>query len=251
MRPFKIAIVVFVLVLSVSISLNAVAQKGSSFIGITGGLSIPTGNWAKSNFVSSVSGFVSDPSGYAKKGAISGVEGAYFFSKHFGIGALANYATYKTNIKPLSDGYQDSFDVDQVTTTASGYKIWNFMPGLYFDLPVCKKLAVTARALAGISHATTPSIAVDVEDGGNDDGTFEQKEASKTAFAFDLGAGLSYRIVKCVAINLKADYFNTKPDFTIENTQRVNSAGRRIDSYNQPLAAINVSLGVAYVFGKK
>jgi opacity protein-like surface antigen len=239
-----------VLLGSLCISLKGLAQKGPSFIGITGGLSIPTGNWAKANFVSSVSGFAGDPSGYAKKGGLGGVEGAYFFSKHVGIGALANYATYKTNIKPLSDGYQDSFDVDQVTTTASGYKIWNFLPGFYFDLPVWKRLSVTARALAGISHASTPAISVDVEDGGNDDGTFEQKEASKTAFAFDLGAGLSYRIGHCFAVNLKADYFNTKPDFTIENSQRLNSAGRLITSYDQPLSAVNVSLGVAYVFGK-
>jgi len=40
---------------------NGTAQTGPSFIGIAGGLSIPTGNWGKSNFVSSVSGFASDP----------------------------------------------------------------------------------------------------------------------------------------------------------------------------------------------
>lgn len=245
-------IIALIVVVSIALhSFPSYAQKGPSFIGVAGGLSIPTGNWAKANFVSSVSGFVSDPSGYAKNGGIGGVEGAYFFSRHFGIGGLVNYAAYKTNIKPLSDGYQDSFDVDQVTTTAGSYKLWNVMPGLYFDLPIMKKLAFTARALAGISHATTPSVAVDVEDGGNDDGTFEQKEASKTAFAFDLGAGLSYRVVKCIAINLRADYFETKPDFTIDNTQRLNNAGRLINSYDQPLSAINISLGVAYVLGKK
>ena len=249
MRPGKI--VTTILIVCICISLNGTAQKGPSFIGITGGLSIPTGNWAKANFVSSVSGFASDPSGYAKHGGIGGVEGAYFFSKHFGIGALANYAMYKTNIDPLSEGYQDSFDVDQVTTTAGTYRVWNFMPGLYFSIPVWKKLALTARGLAGISHATTPSISVDVEDGGIDDGTFEQKEASKTAFAFDFGAGFSYPVLKCFAISLKADYFNTKPNFAIENTQRQNSAGRLIDSYNQPLSAFNFTLGVAYLFSKK
>ena len=247
MRPSKIITSIVVL----GISLSSFAQKGPSFIGITGGVSLPTGNWGKANFVSSVSGFVSDPSGYAKNGGIGGVEGAWFFSKHFGIGALANYATYKTNIKPLSDGYQDSFDVDQVTTSANSYKIWNFMPGLYFNIPVWKKLAVTARALAGVSHATTPDISVDVVDSDIDDGTFEQKSASKTAFAFDFGAGLSYPVMKCLAISVKADFFDTKPNFSIENTSRQNSAGRLINSYNQPLTAVNVSLGVAYVFGKK
>lgn len=248
MRPLKI-VASSIAVLGISIS--SFAQKGPSFIGITGGFSMPVGNWKKSNFVSSTTGFVSDPSGYAKNGGIGGVEGAWFFSKHFGIGGLFNYATYKTNLGPLSSGYQDSFDVDQVTTSANSYKVWNVMPGLYFNLPIWKKLAVTARALAGISHATTPSISVDVEDGGIDDGTFEQKDASKTAFAFDFGAGLSYSVLKCFNVNLKADFFDTKPNFAIENSARENSAGRLINSYNQPLTAVNISLGVAYVFGKK
>ncbi len=225
-------------------------QKSASFIAINGGISLPTGNWAKSTEVSSTDGFVSDPSGYAAAGPIVSLSGAYFFSKHIGVGGFISFAGYKTKVEELSAGYQESFDVDQVTTTATSYKLWNFMPGLYFNFQLQHTLSFTARALAGITSGSTPLITVDVEDGGIDDGTFEQKSASKSAFGFDLGAGLSYSLNKHLAVNLNADYFYSKPDFTIQNTMRQNSAGREITEYDQPLAGVNIGLGLAYLFGK-
>lgn len=243
---------IFLPVITLLFSLSSMAQKGNSFIGISGGISFSTGNWAKANYIVSTNSYSNDPSGFAANGFTGAVDGAYFFSKHFGVGALVSYGTYKTkDIATLSGGYRESFDVDQVTTTASSYKIWNFLPGLYFNYPLQKKLSLTARALVGLSHATTPQYLVDVEDGGIDDGTFEQKSASKSAFAFNVGVGLSYRVFSALAINLRADYFYSKPDFTIENTQRQNAAGRYITEYNQPLAGVNVTLGVAWILSKK
>ena len=248
MRTLKI----FLFITVMGSCFYADAQKGPSFVGISGGISLPTGNWGKSDFISSTTGYVSDPAGFAAKGPIGELDGAYFFSKHIAVGFLFSYATYKTkDLNTLSAGYQDSFDVDQVTTTSDSYKSWSLMPGLYFDFPLAPKLSVTARAMAGIAHTSTPLIMVDVEDGGIDDGTFEQKSASKTAFGLDGGIGLSYKVIKCLAINLRGDYFYSKPDFTIENTQRANAAGRYITEYNQPLAGLNVSLGVAFLFCKK
>ena len=248
MRLLKIAATLAVLFFSFS----SMAQKGPSFIGVSGGISFPTGNWAKTNFISSTTNYLNDPSGFADKGGFGSIDGAWFFSRHFGIGALFSYGTHKTkNLNTLSAGYQDSFDVDQVTTTANSYKTWSLMPGLYFDQRIWKKLSFTARALAGITHTSTPTISVDVEDGGNDDGTFEQKSASKTAFGFDGGIGLRYAVIKCLSINLRGDYFYSKPDFTIENTQRQNAAGRLVSDYNQALAGFNISLGAAFLFGGK
>jgi len=227
-------------------------QTGPSFIGINGGISIPAGNWGKSPSVVSINGTVNDPNGYANVGGIGLLDGAWFFSKHFGIGGMFGYGVYNLkNVDSLSQGYQQSFDVDTTRTTPTNYKMWDFLPGLYFDYPITKKLSVTARGLVGIAHATTPQITVTIEDGGVFDNPAIQYSSSKTAFAWDLGAGLSYTVVKCLALNLRADYFYTKPDFAIANSTRVNNAGREISEYNQPLEAINVSFGVAYLFGKK
>lgn len=226
-------------------SVSAVAQdKAPSFIGVNGGISLPMGNWSKTNYEDNKSGF-------AGAGPQVAIDGAYFFSKHIGVGALVNYSSYKTrDINGLSAGYQDAFDVDQVTTTAGSYRLWNFLPGLYFNFPA-HPISITARALAGITHATTPLVAVDVMDADIDDGTFEQKESTANSFGFDLGVGISYPVIKQIAINLRADYFYSNPDFQIENTNRQNKAGRLVNEYHQPLTGINISLGVAYCFSKK
>ncbi|HEV3251030.1 MAG TPA: outer membrane beta-barrel protein [Puia sp.] len=224
-------------------------EKGPSFIGVAGGISMPLGNWGKSKLIISTTDYANDPAGFAAIGPVGGVEGAWFLNKHIGIGGLFTYASYQTkDLAILSLGYERSFDVDSVNTTAGNYRIWNLMPGVYFNYGIQSKLSFTGRALVGITHVTTPRIAVAVFDGGIYDGTPEQKEASKTSYIFDVGAGLSYRVIKSVGINLKADYFYSKPDISIQNTLRQNRAGRRVDEYDQPLSGLNISLGAAYFF---
>ena len=230
-------------------------QKPANFIGIEGGVSIPLGNfgnWSTATQLMSINGTVNDPNGYAKTGGFGALNGAWFFSRYFGIGGVIRYGTYKLkHVDSLSQGYEESFDVDTTRTTTTNYKVLSIMPGLYFDLPLAKKFDLTARGLVGVAHASTPNITVSIEDGGVFDQSVVQGSASKWAFAFDVGAGFRYRITHCLAINARADYFYTKPDFTIPNSGRNNNAGREVTSYDQPLASVNFSLGIAYQFNRK
>jgi hypothetical protein len=243
----------FLLIMALCISLASFAQKGSSFIEIDGGVSLPLGNWSKvtnASTLESLNGTKTDNSGYAKTGGFFSIDGAWFFSKYFGIGGMFKYGSYSLKgVDSLSQGYEESFDVDTTRTSVTNYKMWTIMPGLYFNLPLAKKFSLTARALAGIADAKTPQITVGIEDGGIEDPPAIQYSASKVAFATDLGVGLKYMICKAVAINARADYFYTKPDFAIGNSKRNNNAGREIASYNEPLESVNFSLGVSYSFG--
>ena len=65
------------------------------------------------------------------------------------------------------------------------------------------------------------------------------------------GIGLSYNVCRSIAVNLQGNYFYSKPDFFLDNSNRVVKAGRLVNEYYQPLSFLNVSLGVAYTFGKK
>jgi outer membrane protein W len=230
-------------------------QKGSFLIGINTGVSVPTGNWGKTSTASSlmsINGTVGDVHGYAKTGAYVSVDGAWFFSEHFGIGAMVKYGNHDLRgIDSLSQGYEESFDVDTTRTTHTSYKIWSFMPGLYYHLGLASKLSFTARFLAGLAAASTPEITVTIEDGGVFDPPVEQYSASKIAPAFDAGLGLSYALNRSLLINLQADYFYTKPDFSISNSHRNTNAGREVYQYDQPLTSVNASVGIAYNFGKK
>lgn len=246
MRLYKI----FLFVITVSTSVSSFAQKGSGFIEIDGGVSLPLGNWGKTSSagsLQSLNGTIPDDHGYAKIGGFGSVDGAWFFSRHFGVGGMFKYGSHSLKgVDSLSQGYEESFDVDTTRTSTTSYKLWSIMPGLYYNLSLAKKLSFTARALVGITHATTPQITVGIEDGDVNDPPIVQYSASKVAFATDLGLGLRYGISKCLAVNLRADYFYTKPDFSIKNAPRNNNAGREVYTYDQPLESVNFSLGLAY-----
>jgi hypothetical protein len=236
-------------------SVTSFAQKGTSFIGVDGGVSIPLGVWGKTSTASelmSIDGTVNDKNGYAKPGGFFSVDGAWFFSKHFGIGGLFKYGTYDLKgVDSLSQGYEESFDVDTTRTTVTSYKQWSILPGLYYNQQITKKLAVTARVLVGIAHSSTPEINVGIEDGDVEDPAVVQASASKTSFAADGGIGLLYALNRCIGIRLRGDYFYTKPEFNIRNSGRNNNAGREVSQYDQALSSVNFSLGVAYTFGHK
>src|ERR1700722_4512274 len=133
-------------------------QKPANFIGIEGGVSTPLGkfgDWSTASSLMSINGTVNDLNGYAKAGGFGALSGAWFFSRYFGIGGLIKYGTYNLkHVDSLSQGYEESFDVDTTRTTTTDYKMWAVMPGLYFDLPLAKKFDLTARGLAGIAHAS-------------------------------------------------------------------------------------------------
>ncbi len=238
---------------------SATQAQNNNFISVFGGITSPSGNWTKTAYnVNDIGGWLTTDadnlsSGFAGSGSTFGVEGAWFFSKYFGVGGLVSHNTFNfAGLDALSAGYRSSFDVDQVTTTVNGgYTMWNFMYGIYFKYPVSDKFAVTAKALAGFTSATTPSIAVDVFDGGNDDGVFTQEPSTANSFSYMTGIGVSYKMLANVSVNLQGTYASSQPDFLIDNVNRPSNIGRLITEYNQPLTYMSFSLGAAYMLGKK
>jgi hypothetical protein len=231
---------------------SLLAQHATSFVEVDGGASIPLGNWGKTPTASSLvslTGTINDKNGYARTSGFFSADGAWFFSKYFGVGLMFKYGTYGLKgVDSLSQGYEESFDVDTTKTYVTHYKMWSVLPGLYFNYPLAHRLALTARALVGVADASTPRITVDIIDGGVPDPAVVQESATKAALAFGLGAGIRYQFFHGLALQARADYFYTKPDFTIDNSGRNNSSGREVTEYNQPLSSVNVSLGVAYLF---
>jgi hypothetical protein len=236
---------------------NSTLSNG--FIGLIGGYSISMGNWTHTSYITGDAGkWLSDnpdnlSAGFAGNGGTYGVEGGWYFCKYLGIGGLVSYSHYGfKGLDSLSAGYQKSFDVDQETAyTTGGYDIWNFMGGLYFRYPFSDKFAITAKFLGGFTSATTPQIAVDLWDGGVEDGIFTQQRCTADAFGYMAGLGVSYKLSKCMGLNLQGIYTSSTPDFLIDNSNRNNAAGRLITEYKQPLTSINICLGVTYLIGGK
>jgi hypothetical protein len=122
----------------------------------------------------------------------------------------------------------------------------NFMAGATWSVPLASKLHADFRLMAGVSSAHLAGHNVYLED--NEAGTFSQSSSSAITIAAQGGVGVRYDIGKQFGVSLNGDYYYSKPDFEITNTNRANNAGRVITHYNQPWTGIGTAISVYYRF---
>ncbi|KAA2243023.1 porin family protein [Chitinophaga agrisoli] len=226
------------------LSVQAQNKKDArSFIGITGGLSLPGGDYSKGDYNN-------DQSGFAKTGFNIGVTGAYYFKhSHFGIGGILSYTHYGfKNAQGLADGYKEAFDVDSSTVYIKGNnQTINILVGPYYTVPL-GKLSLDFRLLGGLVNATLPGNEVYLEDGL--DNRLKQDKSTASAFGWQGGAAIRYTIVPHIGVFAGVDYFYSKPNFSIDNENRPVNAGRKIDGYHTAISGVQTNLGLVYEFGK-
>ena len=222
-------------------SVQALAQeKPKSFIGLSGGISLPMGNFTKTDYTDPSSGFSS------KTGLNFGLEGAkYLKGSNWGIGGSLSYATYNFKPNNLSAGFLDDFGVATAKVSADSYRTLQILVGPYHSIPL-GKLTADFKGLVGIMSATSPEITTTLEDNP----PFCQKSATATALSFQIGAGLRYSFNEKLGVSLRTDYFYGKPKFDLVNENRNNNVGRKIDSYNESISGICATAGLFYQFTK-
>ena len=213
------------------------------FFGLRGGYSNLTGNFVKSDYADSSSGFA------YSNGLNFGLEGGYMIKKNFGIAAVISTSSFASyGLQSLSDGYQEDFEVDSITLTASGkYSSYNFMVGPMISYPI-GKFTFNAKVLGGLTYMITPEYKVDIED--QLDATFYQRSSSAATFGFQTELSIDYSLSDNLGLKLGIDYSYAKPSFTITNENREVNVGRKITEYNQAFTALNTHLGIVYSFGK-
>ncbi len=244
----KKAILTFIATLVFAVCTNVHAQdskNGSSgakgFIGISGGYSLPFGNFTKSDYLDLTAGF-------AKPGPAFSLDGAYFFNKHMGVGLVVSMSNYGIkNQDVLSAGYVEAFAVDEVTMTVGSYTMLNILPAFYYTLPM-DKLNIDFRLMAGYSSLTTPKIQVQLED--QSDTPLIQEASTGGGLCLGIGAGVRYTFYKHLGAALRVDYFNSKPSVDIKYTNLNNPTDefRYLKKYNESISMINASLGLCYSF---
>lgn len=219
-----------------------IAQDVSgSYIGISGGYALPSGNFAKSDYLDLKAGF-------AQSGPLLSLDGAYFFKNHIGVGAVVSLANFGIKDKEtLAAGYVEAFAVDEVTMTVGSYKMLNVLPAVYYTLPL-NKLNVDFRVMAGYTSLTMPEIKVQLEDAA--DTPLIQKKSTGSGLGLGVGAGLRYQLVSHLGLALRLDYLYTKPsiDVTYENLNNPTDSFRLLTKYDESIGILNASLGLIYAF---
>ena len=213
-------------------------------IGITSGLSMPVGNYIKTDY--------NDPkSGFGGSGYNLGLSGTWYFHKNWGVASLISYHSYSfKGLQSIADGIHEAYAIDSATVNVLGsnYAI-NFLVGPCYQLPVNQKLSFDFRLIGGLINAHIAGYENYIEDQAAS--TFSQKASTANTFGYQLGSACRYRISNQFSVFLNLDYFYSKPNFQIEYENRNNNAGRYLTSYNEPITGFNTNLTIAYGFSKK
>jgi hypothetical protein len=219
------------------------AAKPESFskfvLSVNGGVAIPTGNYGKADYAD-------EKSGFTKTGSHFNITGTYFLSKRFGIGALLGFSSYGIKgTQSLSDGYKEDSGTDSTTLYSKGSNhSFSILVGPYYNIVSCKKLSVNVHVLGGYTNTHLAGFQIFYED--YTDNAMSQREASGGAFAVQGGLGVQYHITDRFSVQLNGDYFVSKPNININYDNFVVNSGRKLSNYNESLAGINATIGIAY-----
>jgi hypothetical protein len=226
---------------------GAFAQQPSNktfTLSINGGVAAPLGNFSKA-------GYADPKSGFANTGGHFNITGTYYFNKNFGVGVLAGYSAFgHAGSQSLSNGYKEDSGTDSTTLYLKGNNhSFNVLIGPYYRIPVGSKFAIDLRVLGGYVNTHLAGFQVFYED--YTDNAMSQKEASGGGFGFQAGAGVHYQFTKTIAIKANADYISSKPNIDIKYDNFIVNSGRKLNSYDQAINGINITLGFAFnLFGR-
>ncbi len=215
-------------------------------IGISAGVSLPIGNFAKNDYKDNSSGF-------AGTGYNVGFTGTKFLNKNWGISFLFSYTKFGSydGMQSLAYGFQKDFEVDSASATVKNSShLINFLIGPTYSLPIRKKIFLETRALVGFTSAELAGWDVVLTDSKITHPAFSQNSSTATCFGLLAGLGLRYNLSTNWAILLNGDYQYCKPNFSITNSNRNANTGRELNKYNENISSIAMNLTFVRFFGK-
>lgn len=213
-----------------------------NYIGLSIGPSFTLGNFAKTNYSDSISG-------WAKTGVMLEFDYAYRITHNFGAIGIISFSSNAFN----NLAYRDSLDVAHPDTTFSveGVSNWSgggIMIGPYLRFPLGENLSWDIRAVFGLYGGTTPRITIRATDDitGEELEPFTQQPHRAFSFAYLIGTGFKYRLSNYYIL-LFGDYTSTSLQF--DNYYQRDVYDQAYETpYKQKIEYFSVTAGVGYFF---
>lgn len=225
---------------------NAKAQQVKSYIGVSAGIMNPYSDFKQADYGTTAS--PNNKAGFAKKGPVFAIDGAYYFYKNLAIAGLVSFQDQgqlnSDNETNLSNGYRESFGAYQSTVTGSNrYHNVNALLGPQYTFTY-HGFNLDLRAMAGVVKSlSTPQIVVYLTNyNGQQIESFTQSSSKSTAFAYAGSAGLRYNFGKVIGIALRENYVATPTGLAITTSERNVNTGRLVT--NQRVAEFQTTLGL-------
>ena len=164
---------------------------------------------------------------YTTRGFSSGVEGAWFLNKNFGIGGEFTFSGFPVNSKNLVLDTEISEISTGIYTEAFGVSYLH--AGSYFSLPLAHNWFLTGKINGGISTGSAGNIALILNEAyAKEFGVSEIsyiKYKPQPTQSFSLGAGIQKRVGRNTAIKAYSNYFLSSHNFKISKLQDIDDDG--------------------------
>lgn len=238
-KKFTILTTAIIILISFKTQGQDTKEYVKSYFGLIGGVAIPLGDFSKAIYNNNNAGF-------AKKGMVLGVNGAYYFYKNLAFAATLSYQDLgeltQDDAQTLANGYNSDFKTNSTSvTTANRYNSVNIMGGPQYSF-VYHKFIFDVRAAAGfIKSFSTPSTTVEFTT-NNTYTIIGQNSSKATAFAYGAGAGVRFSLGDNWDVNLRGNYIQSD-GLKITNQNNTGSLGRF--QTKQPISEIQTTIGIS------
>lgn len=218
--------------------LHAQNQKG--YISISLGPSLPTGDFASTNYNN-------NEAGWSKTGAVIDIAFTHKFSQsHWGIAAMLRGQTNPLDAQGIADEVASQVPGVLITVTTTNWQIGSLWLGTYGSFPFSEKAAFDTRAMIGFLRVTAPEITTTAITAFGSE-WIKQSSSTTSTFGYLLGAGFRFDLGEKLSFLTQADYMSSKPKFKdVETTSSMGDYEKETKS--QKIQTVNVSIGLAFKF---
>lgn len=229
-----------VVFISFKVSAQDDVPQIKSYLGLSGGVSLPEGDFGKADYYNNKAGF-------AKNGTVFSLDAAYYIYKNLGIGATFSFQDQgelsATDAQNLSNGYNKSFVKESTNVNTYGrYHSAFLMVGPQYSF-LFKKFAIDLRASAGIIKSfSTPTVYVTFDNSSVNNITPYQKSSTARAFGYGGNVGLRYSFSDSFDVGFKVNYV-TSSGVDIPNTDNPGTTGRFVTK--QPITVLQPTIGIS------
>ncbi len=206
------------------ISLQGFAQHTNSFISLRSGVSMPLKPYSSHNL---------ETGSFTTLGINVSIDGAWFFTDHFGVGGQAGLNLHPVDVSALARAKVDADPfLSGLTIRSDPFRVINAALGIYTRWNVRKNFSVNAKLLGGILWATTayqlykPTYFLTGPD------YYEITSARDHKFILEPGIGLEYKITSCLALKAEAELLSRTMQFGFKTWKGIRYDRKRINFIN-------------------
>jgi len=225
----KLSIVILILGFAVSM-----ASAQERFVCISGGYTIPYGDFATSDAKNL-------NSGYALNGYNVGFDISYFISDYFGFGTNLRFSSCKPDVDFFNQLLNEKFgsQMDTINYSATDYNLHNFLLGPVIKADIGDYFAIYGKVFIGVMSTYKPIQTLEYKPIGEELISKETVGDYTGSFGYNFGVGVIVKFTSKIGLNISADYIAGKPIFEKYNLETL-----EIIEVKQPISFYNLNAGI-------